>query len=417
MIEVTVALPMLQSRHIGWIAFESLCRQENLRDIEWELLVAEETGEAHGPFGEENVLSYAGRLREANCRRLEYFGLRQWMPLSRKWKFLAEKASAASRMFLLQAADDYSQPYRLAETHHFFAGEADWVQSPKGIYYNIPDGKTILFNHENFPHPPHPGAVNMAIRTALARQLPDEDVAKGVDAWLFRAGAKIKGSELNVGWNKNDTWKLGVITNGLNNLTERDDWFIRLKVPFERCDIDMADCLPEDILQRLRACKNFCDNASEVELPPTLGFHDLQVGRTVKVKGKPGENGSFQALEINVQKPSELAVIEGLIQDIDHEKNTLTLANRAFALPNGITAEDMRRTGIALQDLKPGTRAKLKGRYAAPIGFVPVKIKKKKIKGFNLEELQHTIDTIDRENHTFDLLGFKVRVDERTVIY
>jgi len=417
MIEVTVALPMLQSRHIGWIAFESLCRQENLRAVEWELLVAEEIGEAHGPFGKENVLSYEERLRKVNCRRIEYFGLNQWMPLSRKWKFLAEQAAATSRMFLLQAADCYSQPYRIAETQQLFVDGTDWVQSPKGIFYNISDEKTILHNHENYPHPPHPCALNMAISMSLAKKLPDEDVARSVDGWLFRMCTAIKESELKVGWNQNDTWKLGVDTNGLNNITKRIDWFTRPRVPYEKCNIDIADCLPDDILSRLRLCKSFCANMLGPEAFPTLGFNELKVGHAVKIKGVSGQDDIVEALEINLKAPADQVVIEGLIQEVDYKNGLLKLAHRKFVLPDGIAIEDVRRNSIGLKDLKTGMRAKLKGIYSELTDFVPEKIKKKKLKSFNLEELQGAIDKIDRENRTFDLLGFKVRVNERTVIF
>jgi len=50
MIELTVGIPMFRSRHIGWLALESLCRQKDI-DFKWELLIMEE----EESLGEEKV--------------------------------------------------------------------------------------------------------------------------------------------------------------------------------------------------------------------------------------------------------------------------------------------------------------------------------------------------------------------------
>jgi hypothetical protein len=422
MIEVTVALPMLRARHIGWLALESLCRQKNLCDwVEWELLVAEETGPEYEPFGKENVLSYEDRLKRVNCRRMEYLGLDQWIPLSRKWKLLANRASGTSKIFVLQAADCYSQPYRIYETYQLFDEGTDWVQSPKGMFYSIPDEKTILYNHETLRE--YPCALNMALGTSLAKKLPNEDVAKGVDRWIFSKCAEIKGSELSIRWNENDTWKMGIDTNGLNTISRRIHNFMSLQPPFERCDFNVSDYLPPEVLSRLKECKAFCSSVSSIRVTDgetwqtsrLLKFNDLKVGQRVKVRSMPGGDGAFVALAIDLdlgQKAREdEAVIESLIQGIGHQKKTLHLLNREFALPNGIIIKNSQGNIISFEDLKVGDWAKLEGKYSARKGFVPEKIKVKVGKGFDIGKLQGKIDKIDQEKKTLELVGFTVKIN------
>jgi len=424
MIEVTVALPMLRAKHIGWLALESLCRQENLRDrVEWELLIAEETSPEHEPFGKENLFFYEDRLKKVNCQRVEYLGLNEWIPLSRKWMLLAERASDTSKIFLLQAADCYSQPYRIYETYQLCEEGADWVQSPKGIFYNIPDEKVILFNYEIIKYPPHPCALNMAVSMLLAKKLPNDDVIRSVDKWMFGKCAEIKGGALSVGWNRKDTWRLGIDTNGVNNISARLNNFISPKAPFEMYDGKVSDSLPLEVLQRLRECKSFCPGTPNTYVISQMGtygnarnkFDALQPGSRIKIKGKPSENDTFAAvmidLDTSMNASEDKAVIDGLIQDINYQKHTLRLLNREFALPDGIEIKDLQRHIIGFKELKIGDRVKLTGKYSKVEGFMPKKVSIKEKIGSNLEKLEGIINEIDQKKKIFDVIGFTVRVN------
>jgi len=155
-----------------------------------------------------------------------------------------------------------------------------------------------------------------------------------------------------------------------------------------------------------------------------FGLGGLKVGKRVKVKGSPNEDGTFQAIEINLKTDTKASVdeisIEGLIQSIDHEKKTLRLLNREVTLPDGIEVKDSQSNTIDLKDLKAGDTAKLKGKYSEDAGFMPEKIKKKEIKGFNIEELQGIINKIDSEKKTFELAGITVRealVSEKSEVF
>jgi hypothetical protein len=78
---------MFRSKYIGWLPLESLCRQEDV-DFEWELIIAEEENDES--FGFENIKNYTDRLKASGCIKIEYLGLKKWIPLSRKYKLLAD---------------------------------------------------------------------------------------------------------------------------------------------------------------------------------------------------------------------------------------------------------------------------------------------------------------------------------------
>jgi SAM-dependent methyltransferase len=147
-----------------------------------------------------------------------------------------------------------------------------------------------------------------------------------------------------------------------------------------------------------------------------IRFNDLKVGQRVKVKGKAGEDGVFVAQEISLEGSSDRAEIKGLIQSINHQKNTLYLLNREFVLPDGVAVKDSQRNTIGLKDLKAGDVVKLKGKYSEFKRFVPEKIKMQETAGFDFEELQGDINKIDREKKTLEVVGFKVVFNEKVTI-
>lgn len=148
----------------------------------------------------------------------------------------------------------------------------------------------------------------------------------------------------------------------------------------------------------------------------TIGFNNLKMGQRVKVKGKPAEGNNFSALEISIKPGDDEAALEGKIQSLDAEKNTVRLMNRDFALTNGVEIKNVQRQAITLKNLKMGDIIKLKGPYAEPNGFTPSKAKMQEPKGFNIEELQGKIDKIDPEKNALEILGFTVLVNDKTEI-
>jgi len=150
-------------------------------------------------------------------------------------------------------------------------------------------------------------------------------------------------------------------------------------------------------------------------------FANLQVGHSVKVKGKQGEKGVIKAFKIEIETSlnarSDEPIIEGLIQDIDHKSKKLCLANFSFVLPEDIEVRSSDGNTIGVNSLQTNDNVKLKGVYSEATGFMVKKIKMKKSGAFGLEELEGKISKIDPQNNTFQLLDFIVSVDSETIIY
>jgi hypothetical protein len=244
---ITVGLPMFRSQNIAWLAMESLCAQSGI-DFEWELLIAEESESL--AFGLDRIKSYIPRLKEVGCKRLEYYEMDSWQPLGRKWRYMAQK-SENTLGFILQASDCYSQPYRLKETHDIFLenSDVDWVQSPKGYFYNIENEKVVLFDYELYNHP---CALNMAVRTGLMKEIPPNGRKSSVDSWLYKTFTEAKGKKLNVHFNKSDNWKLGVDTHGLNAIsTDRTNMINGAEPPFRDTEVKIENITPPQVSRLL----------------------------------------------------------------------------------------------------------------------------------------------------------------------
>lgn len=260
-ITLTVGLPMYRSVSIGWLALEGLCRQADI-GFRWELIVAEEPEEA---FTEERLRAYAPRLKAVGCGRIAYLPCAEWVPLSVKWRRIAEAASTGSEMFLLQAADCYSQPHRLASTAKLFEDPAvDWVQAPVGPFFDLITESVTLYDHAlvqersrpDTGRPASPCALNMATRTRYMRQLADERVAKSVDRWLFSSIKDIKQAPLVVACDESDGWRHGLDTHGLNQISHKRGFSMQgIEPPFRASDLSIDEIVPPDIVRMLKEAR------------------------------------------------------------------------------------------------------------------------------------------------------------------
>lgn len=223
---ITVGLPMYRSGGIAWLALESLCNQETTYD--WELIVIEETDNA---LGLEALTEYKERLYLAGCKNIIYIPLNDWMPLSNKWVEIGKLAKYDN--FMLQAADCYSQPHRIEETVKLL-NLYEWVQSRKGLFYDINKEKTILFDSIKYSHP---CSLNMALKTKYIKGMQLEGVRIAVDSWLMKQCLK-QNKKLKVGYNDSDNWIKGLDTNGYNQLSKRGDYFDEPRNPFYKTELN-----------------------------------------------------------------------------------------------------------------------------------------------------------------------------------
>lgn len=251
---LTVGLPLYRARAIVWLALESLCRQEGAG--EWELLLCEEShGEAVGWDG---VSPYVERLRAAGCVRVEFVPLvGGWIPLSLKWHLIGQVMSLHSAGLILQAADCYSHPRRLAVTRRALGGGATWVQQPRGLFYHAHTGEAALFDLDHPDGYSHPTALSMAICGAAAREIPVMAIRRGVDSALYRWCERREGFAVAT---VEEGWREGLDTHGQGRISTGRDGLMRERIaPFREPEGPQADdplCyLPGDIAERLRAMR------------------------------------------------------------------------------------------------------------------------------------------------------------------
>lgn len=240
MIELTVALPVWNSRHIVWLAMEGLCRQKK-PGFKWELLIAEEQIEH---FGQDGFSEYLDRLKEVGCERVIYYPISYRIPLPQKWQFMANNMDKNSKAFLLQSADCYSEPNRLISSMEKIEEGYDWVQNRMACFYSIHYGKMIEFDQTTYGDGCRTG-INMAIKAELVRHLPVSFEESGIDNWLYDQADPKK-----VYWREGD--QEGINTDGHNNITKnRRPRFSKITPPFKKTSKTLYDVLPEDIAKRL----------------------------------------------------------------------------------------------------------------------------------------------------------------------
>lgn len=147
-----------------------------------------------------------------------------------------------------------------------------------------------------------------------------------------------------------------------------------------------------------------------------VGFNELKIGQRVKVKGQASEGGKFMALSIIVKPEEDDVSLEGKLQGVNVERNTVRVLHRDFAVGAGAMIKNLARQDVGVKDLKAGDVIKIKGKFAPATGFVPLKIKVQEPKGFAIDELQGAINAIDREADTLAVIGVTISLNEKTEI-
>jgi len=266
MIKLTVALPMFRAKYCGWIALESLIRQEDI-DFNWELIVAEEL--KHGAFTRARLFEYRERLKKVRCVKIKYISLKKWMPLGNKFALMAKNSNPKSRIFATNSADLYSPPRRLKTQYDIFMRKkrVDFSSSGRTIVYDIRSERYYLNNSLLKPKgmPISDGSCR-AFRMQLAKKLPSKSNRKRiVDGWIWNACKlymESQGKKFIVDIDlRTDNWKYGLNVHGLNNLTfgAREARFRGKKRPkyIVDCPIDIRETIPKEILERLREAKKY----------------------------------------------------------------------------------------------------------------------------------------------------------------
>ena len=232
---MTVALPVLNSEKIIWLALESLKNQKNI-NFEWELLIMEEFGKSANI-----VKKFLGLL--PGCKRVCHYSInpkthglktgkfKGRFLLINKWIDIAKGASKTSKIYVLHAADCYSSPKRLyIHKKHFENNNCYFSTQPRGLFYNLKNGKFVIYNayktdfkNKKFFIGNH---LNMALRTKDMLKIKPKSICKGIDNYIRRSLESIH--KINLSKNKYiftddeidpHNWKYSIDTDGLNNIS------------------------------------------------------------------------------------------------------------------------------------------------------------------------------------------------------
>jgi hypothetical protein len=292
---LTVAIPMYRASRIGWLSLESFARQQKPL-VPWELIVLEDE-EDDDRLGEAGLAPYREALAEAGCVRVVYEIMPGQPALSLKWRHAAQLAAPSSEVFLLQGCDDYCDEQRLVRTHRLFSGSSiDWSTTRFGLFYDIATGVTAWYDNATKPaysapingRTHHSTGLDMATRTSYARQLPAEEVRRGVDHWFC--------------WDESEPdWGVSLYTNGLNTISQLrwKQTFLPV-IPFLPTEMGAEDVLPADVLQRL---KLLADCAARRIVEQLLELSTEQEARLKAVNDKVvGLRKSIEARDVKIAK-------------------------------------------------------------------------------------------------------------------
>ena len=264
-VELTVALPSLNSEKIIWLALESLRRQTDI-DFGWELLIWEEYGKS-----KEIVESFIGQL--PNCQRVKFKALdpikvghqkgeyKGRILLLDKWVWMAREASITSKIYVLHATDCYSSPKRLHIHYHHFQNKDCYLSTqPKGLFYNILTEEKILYNGNwAYGKKAH---LNMAYRTSFMRSIPESvELPRYIDSYLYDYFSnEFNLTRDNIFYDATtcpDNWKYSIDTDGYNCISlSRRQFYTKITLPFVKYDESYEDYIPKEVRDFLLNLKN-----------------------------------------------------------------------------------------------------------------------------------------------------------------
>lgn len=253
-VRLSVIIPYYRAGYVGWIPFESLIRQIDV-NFQWELLIIEENFD--NPFGCSQAWQYWDRLQKIGCRRLSYYGLSEWMPLSVKWYYLSNSVDENSEVICCNAADIYMSRRRLSAQFNALSGQSEynWHKIAGSISYDLESDTHVKL----FPIDKNRSdSCCRAARTELFKQLPLIRRNVGVDGWTYNSLR----SQIKFYYDTSeDLWRETINITGLNNISHKRGECIRqVTPPLARCCDDLSAHLPPEVARRLIDCRKHLDD-------------------------------------------------------------------------------------------------------------------------------------------------------------
>jgi len=244
-IELTVALPIYNSKKIAWLALESLSNQIDIT-FDWELIVYEEN---HDNSIFLNIIDeYLGKLKNINCKRVLFITRDDKVNLISKWTTMGLESSPSSKVFMLHAADCYSPKMRLKTSHEKILKENyDWYDQKKGYFYSFISDKIFLYDYEGLTN------LNMSLNIEYIKTLPYSEINKGIDGYIFNHIKKTKKNKV-LKYTDENLYPDSIDTHGLNNISlSRETYFSTKPNIFKGMDFTIDDLdIPSDIIEKLK---------------------------------------------------------------------------------------------------------------------------------------------------------------------
>jgi len=232
---ITVGIPTRGNREILWLQLESLLNQKDktcMEVIVYECIAENDSREV--------IAEYAKKFEAAGhvFRSMESA---QQVGLSLKWKAMAN--AATTPYFIMLGGDDYSPSDMLTKYSQAFEGGADWIDSAEGFFFDFSTGALGTWR-KPFPR----SGLQCATLTKYLRELPDEDIRKGVDGFILQRSNPSNHVEIS--------FSDGVHTDGYNGITTHRAAMYNtgnFRRPFHECDKKLSDLVPEAVADRMRS--------------------------------------------------------------------------------------------------------------------------------------------------------------------
>ena len=228
---MTVALPVYKCHDIIWLALESL-RNQVMLDFYWELICIEEYG-----YSRQYFIDYSKKL--PNCKRVIHLGIdpiklgiqqgknKGLFPLINKWLVIYKIADINSKIFVMQASDDYSPPKRLyIHNEHFKNPNCIISSQPICVFYNIKNKKYMLYNalktNTRYTHTQPNMAYNITnIKKYVNTKTPkfNKDINGHILKCILKGIGIDKDNHLQDIDINGDNWKYGICTDGINTIS------------------------------------------------------------------------------------------------------------------------------------------------------------------------------------------------------
>jgi len=254
---LTVGIPAFQTGAVSWLVLAGLSRQSDA-PVPWEIVICQEDDS----FRESDIEEYESDLAAAGCSCIRIVQLEDWVHLSTKWRVIRDHVAETSEVFLLQGADDCPHKTRVIRSWESLQDpEVDWFQWRDMLFYDFNFQAWSIFQGSEKPplsvpkmgwthHPCNP---NMATRTKYLDFLPDEEVRRGVDGWIFYSIQAQLGRTPNIGHGPEGEHATGFGTTGFNTLSMgRIKQARRPQPPMFPIDHSLNGILTENELERLR---------------------------------------------------------------------------------------------------------------------------------------------------------------------